>query len=166
MNYSVLLISFQYCSFWYINLKQQSSNLIHPENLMVKFMLFDDNFHTLLWIGWSQSHRFENYWQLIQILTWIFLNNTYYEEFMHFQRTPYFYPQLYIMVNHLLHKPLVPTSLIKLSIASAFTNSKWAPLLSARCDGRHHQDREPGGRLNKKDGLTRYGDSHVKDKTS
>ena len=30
------------------------------------------------------------------------------------------------------------------------------------------QDRKggPGGRLNKKDGLTRYGDSHVKDKTS
>ena len=26
--------------------------------------------------------------------------------------------------------------------------------------------RKPGGRLNKKDGLTRYGDSHVKDKTS
>ena len=26
--------------------------------------------------------------------------------------------------------------------------------------------RTPGGRLNKKDGLTRYGDSHVKDKTS
>ena len=26
--------------------------------------------------------------------------------------------------------------------------------------------RQPGGRLNKKDGLTRYGDSHVKDKTS
>ena len=25
---------------------------------------------------------------------------------------------------------------------------------------------EPGGRLNKKDSLTRYGDSHVKDKTS
>ena len=24
----------------------------------------------------------------------------------------------------------------------------------------------PGGRLNKKDGLTRYGNSHVKDKTS
>ena len=24
----------------------------------------------------------------------------------------------------------------------------------------------PGGRLNKKDGLTRYGDSHVKDKMS
>ena len=24
----------------------------------------------------------------------------------------------------------------------------------------------PGGRLNKKDGLTRYGDSHVEDKTS
>ena len=28
------------------------------------------------------------------------------------------------------------------------------------------QGRNPGGRLNKKDGLTRYGDSHVKDKTS
>ena len=27
-------------------------------------------------------------------------------------------------------------------------------------------DSESGGRLNKKDGLTRYGDSHVKDKTS
>ena len=26
--------------------------------------------------------------------------------------------------------------------------------------------KQPGGRLNKKDGLTRYGDSHVKDKTS
>ena len=26
--------------------------------------------------------------------------------------------------------------------------------------------RDPGGRLNKKDGLTRYGNSHVKDKTS
>ena len=28
------------------------------------------------------------------------------------------------------------------------------------------EQRRPGGRLNKKDGLTRYGDSHVKDKTS
>ena len=26
--------------------------------------------------------------------------------------------------------------------------------------------KNPGGRLNKKDGLTRYGNSHVKDKTS
>ena len=26
--------------------------------------------------------------------------------------------------------------------------------------------KQPGGRLNKKDGLTRYGNSHVKDKTS
>ena len=32
----------------------------------------------------------------------------------------------------------------------------------------HYKDTNglPGGRLNKKDGLTRYGDSHVKDKTS
>ena len=28
------------------------------------------------------------------------------------------------------------------------------------------QKQWPGGRLNKKDGLTRYGNSHVKDKTS
>ena len=28
------------------------------------------------------------------------------------------------------------------------------------------ENRISGGRLNKKDGLTRYGDSHVKDKTS
>ena len=30
----------------------------------------------------------------------------------------------------------------------------------------HWRGTDPGGRLNKKDGLTRYGDSHVKDKTS
>ena len=30
----------------------------------------------------------------------------------------------------------------------------------------HSRAWQPGGRLNKKDGLTRYGDSHVKDKTS
>ena len=29
-----------------------------------------------------------------------------------------------------------------------------------------YKERHSGGRLNKKDGLTRYGDSHVKDKTS
>ena len=28
------------------------------------------------------------------------------------------------------------------------------------------EESRAGGRLNKKDGLTRYGDSHVKDKTS
>ena len=30
----------------------------------------------------------------------------------------------------------------------------------------NHDRQSSGGRLNKKDGLTRYGDSHVKDKTS
>ena len=30
----------------------------------------------------------------------------------------------------------------------------------------HANVKIPGGRLNKKDGLTRYGNSHVKDKTS
>ena len=41
-------------------------------------------------------------------------------------------------------------------------------------DSKVHEDnmgpnwalQDPGGRLNKKDGLTRYGNSHVKDKTS
>ena len=42
--------------------------------------------------------------------------------------------------------------------------AKWWPLyLTLRVFGKIPQ---PGGRLNKKDGLTRYGDSHVKDKTS
>ena len=30
----------------------------------------------------------------------------------------------------------------------------------------HEKQKNAGGRLNKKDGLTRYGDSHAKDKTS
>ena len=34
------------------------------------------------------------------------------------------------------------------------------------CTGFHILIMTSGGRLNKKDGLTRYGDSHVKDKTS
>ena len=37
---------------------------------------------------------------------------------------------------------------------------KWVP------KGPINNKQAPGGRLNKKDGLTRYGDSHVKDKTS
>ena len=36
----------------------------------------------------------------------------------------------------------------------------------SRLIGQYHACWCPGGRLNKKDGLTRYGDSHVKDKTS
>ena len=39
-------------------------------------------------------------------------------------------------------------------------------LRSANMIGLKNKSRDPGGRLNKKDGLTRYGDSHVKDKTS
>ena len=38
--------------------------------------------------------------------------------------------------------------------------------VSPRSCGYHQLQAKPGGRLNKKDGLTRYGDSHVKDKTS
>ena len=47
-------------------------------------------------------------------------------------------------------------------------------MLSAKCrdivflglNMLHINGKDAGGRLNKKDGLTRYGDSHVKDKTS
>ena len=42
--------------------------------------------------------------------------------------------------------------------------TKW---WQAFCSGEVHVNAgEPGGRLNKKDGLTMYGNSHVKDKTS
>ena len=41
----------------------------------------------------------------------------------------------------------------------AFKNVIIAGAVRVLCQG-------PGGRLNKKDGLTGYGDSHVKDKTS
>ena len=43
---------------------------------------------------------------------------------------------------------------------SALTSAEGDRIIGA--DGKY----KPGGRLNKKDGLTRYGDSHVKDKTS
>ena len=42
-----------------------------------------------------------------------------------------------------------------------------APIgLSRTSPGLSHIAKDAGGRLNKKDGLTRYGNSHVKDKTS
>ena len=44
-------------------------------------------------------------------------------------------------------------------LAKAMYESLWILLVYLRFN-------QPGGRLNKKDGLTRYGDSHVKDKTS
>ena len=40
------------------------------------------------------------------------------------------------------------------------------PALVSKCQPRKDCEKRPGGRLNKKDGLIRYGDSHVKDKTS
>ena len=40
------------------------------------------------------------------------------------------------------------------------------PMMKISSNWWHFHFREPGGRLNKKDGLTRYGNSHVKDKTS
>ena len=65
--------------------------------------------------------------------------------------------------------PDVQLTKIKYDIVSDHTNNV-RPLNSVRLtDPRHHLRTcvpEAGGRLNKKDGLTRYGDSHVKDKTS
>ena len=46
-----------------------------------------------------------------------------------------------------------------LTFASEAVNVSRSQLMAADLMG-------TGGRLNKKDGLTRYGDSHVKDKTS
>ena len=46
-------------------------------------------------------------------------------------------------------------------------NIECLPLIyTVKVFSHHCVCRCPGGRLNKKDGLTRYGDSHVKDKTS
>ena len=49
------------------------------------------------------------------------------------------------------------------SIAVCRHETRW---LSNKVMGCHLFGADPGGRLNKKDGLTRYGDSHVKNKTS
>ena len=46
-----------------------------------------------------------------------------------------------------------------------FVHSLWT-LLMLKKEYAGYTVPTPGGRLNKKDGLTRYGDSHVKDKTS
>ena len=51
-----------------------------------------------------------------------------------------------------------------------FKTMQWNFVYMSQCVGYvntvKHDNKAPGGRLNKKDGLTRYGDSHVKDKTS
>ena len=57
------------------------------------------------------------------------------------------------MLNYIKNNTLV--SILNFSVRFRYGNV-WAP--------RHPST--PGGRLNKKDGLTRYGNSHVKDKTS
>ena len=62
--------------------------------------------------------------------------------------------------------------LIDLPVPSIFTNgTKHAPdHQKPSCwydyDIQQIKSQNTGGRLNKKDGLTRYGNSHVKDKTS
>ena len=53
------------------------------------------------------------------------------------------------------------------SIINVIIEFKMTHLLFLETPFKAYQDpMGPGGRLNKKDGLTRYGNSHVKDKTS
>ena len=58
------------------------------------------------------------------------------------------------------HEDLLFTAVLQWvqSMAHTMLATVWLALGRGPC--------RPGGRLNKKDGLTRYGDSHVKDKTS
>ena len=49
---------------------------------------------------------------------------------------------------------------------SVAVNCQWNVQLVKAVNGTTSEWGRPGGRLNKKDGLTGYGDSHVKDKTS
>ena len=53
-------------------------------------------------------------------------------------------------------------------ITGGKVETNWIFYNLIKCSSNEHflKLRDPGGRLNKKDGLTRYGDSHVKDKTS
>ena len=57
------------------------------------------------------------------------------------------------MIPHLVQLYVVMKDMIKTNLSNSW--------LQMKC-----KNKEPGGRLNKKDGLTRYGDSHIKDKTS
>ena len=56
--------------------------------------------------------------------------------------------------------------LLKFTIRDMFFKAKLASLINSQVLTETVLRQKPGGRLNKKDGLTRYGDSHVKDKTS
>ena len=55
------------------------------------------------------------------------------------------------MLEHPYSVASIPFVVLSLFAICAILTSRWM---------------DAGGRLNKKDGLTRYGDSHVKDKTS
>ena len=56
--------------------------------------------------------------------------------------------------------------MITLPNADAPKNKKWGNMVKPQNEIEICSYCGPGGRLNKKDGLTGYGDSHVKDKTS
>ena len=64
-----------------------------------------------------------------------------------------------LCVRACLYKIIWPNTNVASEIKYIITHiAKW----SRQTDEKRSK---PGGRLNKKDGLTRYGDSHVKDKT-
>ena len=56
--------------------------------------------------------------------------------------------------------------IIQIKICAEYRDMLPRPRLVCQEPGLRPICRSPGGRLNKKDGLTRYGNSHVKDKTS
>ena len=60
----------------------------------------------------------------------------------------------YIVSSGILHVTIAASCVLANSIVFQMAINNWIELSA------------PVGRLNKKDGLTRYGDSHVKDKTS
>ena len=70
-------------------------------------------------------------------------------------------PKLWLAQNN-------PLDAINLGNTSQFENKQQMiqQILTKGCTHKAGRDLRPGGRLNKKDGLTRYGNSHVKDKTS
>ena len=74
-----------------------------------------------------------------------------YSTYIHFIYIPYICIYIYIYT---------PSNRNKLGIMY-YINNLFQEVLHKRT-----VEPEPGGRLNKKDGLTRYGNSHVKDKTS
>ena len=70
--------------------------------------------------------------------------------------------QVYVIERPYLYLIFIKSEVSNVLIG-CFSGVVWLRLLCQLCQ---IHPGKAGGRLNKKDGLTRYGDSHVKDKTS